>query len=169
MTEKTLILNASYEPIKFVDWKKAIALIFREKAEVVASYGRQIKSVSISIKTPKVIRLKTYIKLFGTLARRSYSKPAVHRRDNYTCQYCSIKLSSKESTIDHILPQSRGGLSTWTNTITSCGPCNNKKDNKTPAEANMKLLSVPCKPDLLQQFNDDLITQIDNLIQLSLS
>lgn len=164
MTEKTLILNASYEPIQFVDWKKAIALIFREKAEVVASYNKEIKSVSVSIKTPKVIRLKTYVKLLGTLARRSYSKPAVHRRDKYICQYCGIKLKSKEATIDHIMPQSRGGPSTWANTITSCGPCNNRKDNKTPEEANMKLLSVPGKPDLLQQFNDDITIQLDKLV-----
>jgi 5-methylcytosine-specific restriction endonuclease McrA len=165
MTDRTLVLNASYEPIQFVDWRRALALVFRDKAEVVASYdNKPIRSISTSIKTPKVVRLKTYIKLISNFVHRAYSKQAVHRRDGYICQYCGIQLTSKKATIDHIMPQSRGGRDTWKNTTTSCQKCNNKKDNMTPIEAGMKLLSVPDKPDLVKQLDVDLATQLKELI-----
>ena len=144
---KTLVLNASYEPIQVVEWRRAVSLIYREKAEVIAEHEETISSPSITINLPKVIRLKKYVNFITKIAKRPYSKTAVHKRDKYTCQYCGIVLVAKIATIDHILPSSRGGKSTWENTVTACQSCNCVKDNKTPQEAGMKLLSIPKRPD----------------------
>lgn len=116
------------------------------KAEIVETYDRIIRGVSISFQHPKVIKLVKYVKIKQRLQQAKYSRKNILARDKMICQYCAIKCTTKTATLDHIVPKSRGGENSWTNIVTCCKKCNNKKDNKTPAEARMKLLSVPTKP-----------------------
>jgi 5-methylcytosine-specific restriction endonuclease McrA len=116
------------------------------KAEIVETYDRVIRGVSITLQHPKVIKLVKYVKVKRKLQQAKYSRKNILARDKMICQYCGIKCTAKTATLDHVVPKSRGGENSWTNIVTSCKKCNNKKDNKTPAEARMKLLSVPKKP-----------------------
>lgn len=147
---RTLVLNSGFEPVKVVDWKRAIVMLLTEKAELIAAYQQRIRSVSNSFARPKVIRLKRYINTVKGLARQvPYSRVNVFKRDNYTCQYCSVDLTTRTATLDHIIPQSKGGKDSWENTVACCETCNRKKGNRTPEQAGMKLQKVPRKPNAL--------------------
>lgn len=147
----TLKLNADYTPISVVSWQEAVGLWYIGKAEMVEEYPDvKLRSPSIVVPCPSVIRLKDYVK------RRSnspvYSRANLFTRDNYTCQYCGQGFTDEDLTVDHISPKSRGGKRTWDNTTTSCFPCNSKKGDRTPEEAGMKLLSHPYKPKYSTNF-----------------
>lgn len=143
----TLLLNASFEPIKIISWQRAVTLMFLNKVEVVNSYERDIRSVSFAIKMPAVVRLLRYVKL----QRRHppLSRLNLLARDGFRCQYCERTLSYKEATIDHVLPRSQGGTTHWKNVVTACHPCNRKKGGRTPLQAHMKLLAEPHEPEWL--------------------
>lgn len=145
---KTLVLNASYEPIRMISWERAIYYLMTEKADVVSEYDRVVRSTSIAIKLPRVIKLKKYVKMANNLTHIRYSKRNILLRDKMKCQYCGIKCTNANATMDHIIPKSRGGGTSWTNIVTACHSCNNKKDNRTPSEAGMRLLSQPVKPKI---------------------
>ena len=143
MNQQVLLLNQSYEPMQICNMKRAIILLFLEKAHSVEQFDVEIHSVSASIKMPAVIRLFTYIKLPRNnivLTRKNILK-----RDSLACQYCGNK--SLPLTVDHIIPKVRGGVDSWENLTTACVICNNKKGNRTPREARMKLLSKPRVPN----------------------
>lgn len=142
------VLSKDYEPLTYCDVRKAVTLLYLNKAEAVKNTNLFIRSVSNAFQIPLVIRL-LYKTVKKFIPRVKYSRKSIHNRDNYTCQYCG---STKNLSVDHILPVSRGGLSTWENTVTACQPCNSKKGNKTPQEANMQLRSIPKKPNM----NDEL-------------
>jgi 5-methylcytosine-specific restriction endonuclease McrA len=153
---QVLVLNQSYEPISICSPQKAIILLFLQKAEMIANNHLTIRTVSDTYPFPTVIRLKRYIKF--PYKKVELSRKNIFRRDAHTCQYCG---STKELTIDHILPKSRGGADTWENLVAACKSCNNIKGDKTPQEANMSLLSKPSKPHhiiYLKQFT----TNLDN-------
>ncbi len=156
---RTLVLNAGYEPIKIVTWQRAVVLVMNEKAEMISSYGSKIRSVTRSFARPKVIRLKRYISVLRNISQSvPYSRINVFKRDEFFCQYCNDYLNSKTATLDHIVPQSRGGKNTWENTVCSCEPCNRQKGDRTPPEAGMKLRKTPKKPNpvkyILSQLGD---------------
>lgn len=135
---KVLVLNASYEPLNVCNWKRAVLLLFKGKAEKIEDNG---KVVHTSFKQPTVIRLRQYIKMPHKeipLTRRN-----LMYRDQYTCQYCQRK---EELTIDHVLPRSRGGIDSWENVVACCQRCNVKKGNMTPKEAKMELSKQPKAP-----------------------
>ena len=142
----TLVLNASYEPIRVVDLERAMYYLVTGKAEIVEAYDAVVRSMSLIWQHPKVIKLKKYVKLEKHIKGVKYSRKNVLVRDNMVCQYCGIKCTSKTATLDHIMPSSRGGKSSWENVVLSCGDCNNKKDNRTPREARMVLRTVPRRP-----------------------
>jgi 5-methylcytosine-specific restriction endonuclease McrA len=124
-------------------------MVLLEKAEVVSTYGdKMIRSVSKAFEMPKVIKLRRYINLAKNLSTIRYSRKNILIRDDNTCQYCAKRCTGKEATLDHVLPRSRGGGSSWTNIVLACRKCNGKKDNKTPKEAGMKLLKEPVKPKI---------------------
>lgn len=129
-TNKTiLVLNASYEPINFTNWKRAVVLVLKNKAQALSS---------------RVIRLLNYVKI--PIAKIMANKPSrnlIYKRDDYKCQYCG---SSKDLSIDHIIPKSRGGEDTWENMVAACFSCNSKKANRTPEEAKMTLTCTPKAP-----------------------
>lgn len=142
---RVLLLNASYEPIKLVTWKRALTLYFLEKVEVVDQYDVYVHSSFNRFQVPCIIRLKGFVKRRHRL-QATFSRTNVFRRDDHTCQYCCEIFAEKELTLDHVVPVSRGGKKTWENIVTACMKCNQKKANKTPKEARMKLLSQPKIP-----------------------
>ena len=145
--DSTLLLNASYEPIKIISWERAVTLCFLGKVEVVESYDREVRSVSLVVKVPAVVRLLRYIQLGKR--RPPLTRTNLLARDQYQCQYCGQPLSSADSTIDHIVPRSQGGTTMWTNVVIACHDCNRKKGGRTPVQAKMNLLKDPEVPDWL--------------------
>jgi len=144
---RTLVLNASYEPIQMVDWKEAITMIMKEKADIVSTYAdKMIRSAYEAFEMPKIIRLRKYVNVAKKATILRYSRRNILIRDNHKCQYCGKKCVGKDATLDHVLPSSRGGKSSWTNIVLACTKCNNKKDDRTPKEAGMILLREPVKP-----------------------
>lgn len=141
MYPQVLVLNASYEPIHLCDAKRAVVLIVKGIAKSEQDTPQFLRSPSVVFPVPAVIRLVHYVKI--PYKKRSYSKGHIFLRDNHTCQYCGNMQSNHLLTLDHILPQSRGGKSVWENLVTSCRKCNTQKGDRTPKEANMMLLNKP--------------------------
>lgn len=140
---KTLLLNNGYEPIRLISWKRAITLHFLGKGDILDFYEAPLRSRFIKMKMPAVIRLRRYHRC---RERVKLSRENIYARDQYKCQYCGEEFNSKDLTLDHIHPESRGGKNSWLNLVACCGPCNNKKDNRTPKEASMPLLRKPFVP-----------------------
>ena len=145
--EQTLLLNASYEPLKVVNWQKAITLWCQGKVEVIAVHDREIRAVSVSFKLPSVIRLLRFVKIKRRFDYVPFSRANIYARDNHTCQYCSDSLPTSELTFDHVVPVAQGGRKDWENIVTCCVTCNRKKGGRTPAEAGMRLQRTPRRPD----------------------
>jgi 5-methylcytosine-specific restriction endonuclease McrA len=143
-THQTLVLSQSYEPIKIVSWQRAITLLFLGKVEVIEQYDRDIKTTSLLIKIPAVVRLLNVFRRHKKPVK--FSRINIYGRDKYTCQYCGVKKSIGDLTYDHVVPRAQGGKTTWTNIATSCSDCNRHKANRTPSQAGMKLLKVPAQP-----------------------
>src|SRR3569832_1664716 len=138
--EQTLLLNATYEPLKVVHWQKAITLWCQGKVEVIAVHEREIRAVSVSFKLPSVIRLRRFDYV-------PFSRSNIYARDNHTCQYCNEPFPTAELTFDHVVPVAQGGRKDWENIVTCCISCNRRKGGRTPAEAGMHLKRVPKRPD----------------------
>ena len=151
---KTLKLDATYRPIGVVDCLEALVMCIVGKATAVEEYEEEISSPSITFKIPSVIVLKTVVKFISTGFRPSRNN--ILWRDKNQCQYCGVIESPRDMTIDHVIPRSRGGENTWSNLVTCCKRCNQKKGNRTPEEANMSLLNKPVKPrnSILRQISD---------------
>jgi 5-methylcytosine-specific restriction endonuclease McrA len=145
--EQVLLLNITYEPLKIINWKRAITLLFLEKVEVVEEYSREIHSVSFTIKLPSVVRLLMMVKKPKTPVK--FSRQNIYARDKYKCQYCGRRFPTEELTYDHIIPKSRGGKTKWKNIVTCCIQCNRKKGGRTNTEAGMKLIRKPSRPTWL--------------------
>lgn len=143
--EGTLLLNASYEPLSIINWRKAICLFFSEKVDIIETSSQKIRSSSITLEKPSVVRLRNYVKKRPT-RNVNFSRKNIYVRDSYTCQYCGKKEKEERLSFDHVIPSSKGGTTTWDNIVTCCIPCNTKKGSRTPEQANMTLLSVPHKP-----------------------
>ena len=138
-----LVLNQSYEPLHICNVKRAIILIFESKASVVLSVkGRVLRTVNNSYPVPSIIRLREYIRINLWLV--VLNKSNILKRDNYTCQYCGTQDS--KLTIDHIIPKALGGKDTWSNLVTACQECNNKKGHRSINEAGMTLEQRPRRP-----------------------
>ena len=139
---RTLVLNAGYEPLAVVSFKRALVLVMNEKATIVAADADNPVFGSMRAwDRPSVIILRRYVRV---PSGRSVpvSRRGVLRRDAHRCGYCG----SSANTIDHILPRSRGGKDSWENLIACCLPCNNSKGDKTPQEMNWKLRMNPKAP-----------------------
>jgi 5-methylcytosine-specific restriction endonuclease McrA len=107
-------------------------------------------SVSVAIKVPSVVRLVNYVKgLSGKRNIVKLTRKNILLRDNYTCQYCGLRSGPEKLNIDHVIPKGQGGKSDWNNLVASCVKCNNKKDCRTPKQADMAIRKKPRKPDFL--------------------
>ncbi|MDY6880003.1 MAG: HNH endonuclease [Desulfatiglans sp.] len=145
--EQVLLLNVTYEPLKIINWKKAITLLFLGKVEVLEEYGREIHSVSFTIQLPSVVRLLRMVKKPKTPVK--FSRQNIYARDKYRCQYCGNQFPPEELTYDHVIPKFRGGKTRWDNIVTCCIRCNRKKGGHTPREAGLKLIRKPYRPNWL--------------------
>lgn len=144
LTRKVLLLNASYEALGIVSVPRAVRLIWKESAEMVEQDGQAVlRSQRFVFPAPSVIRLITYVDVYGRQRRSSTKRTKILARDRYRCQYCGLRGSAFELTVDHILPVSRGGLSSAENLVAACFACNQRKGNRTPEEARMPLLKNP--------------------------
>jgi 5-methylcytosine-specific restriction endonuclease McrA len=165
LSRPTLVLNRNWMPIQTTTAKEAISLVAKGNASIIdpETYqvhtietwndvseakeifeGRAIRSQRLHLRAPEVIVLSEY----KGMGERSvvFSRRNIFKRDRYTCQFCNGQPGSKEMTIDHVMPKSRGGRSSWENCVLACIECNSRKADRTPAEAGMKLKTVPSKP-----------------------
>ena len=141
-----LMLNQSWEPLRLVSLKKAIMLLLQEKAELVEAAEQRLRAQHLAFAIPLVIRLVRYVSIKRGRRPVSCSRRGILLRDRDTCQYCGAMPGRKYLTIDHILPRSRGGVTSWENCVAACEACNHKKGGRTPAEAKMSLRSAPAAP-----------------------
>jgi len=146
-----LALNASYEPLTLVPTRRAIRLVLDRKAEILeVDGGREYRSESVSVPAPTVIRLVRFIHVPRRF-RRQVTNTFLFARDDYSCVYCGKHRSELRGrqflTRDHVVPTSRGGGNTWENVVTACSPCNNRKGNRLPEEAGMRLREARGEPN----------------------
>lgn len=139
---RVLVLNAAYEVLGLASIKRSVLLVLSGGAEMLSESGRYLHTPSTKVPVPSVIRLKRLVRRGPS--RVPLNRRNVLRRDRYTCQYCGRQGS--ELTVDHVLPKSRGGQSTWENLVAACRPCNLKKGDRTPEEAGMRLQKPPRVP-----------------------
>src|SRR5499427_5448170 len=136
-----LVLNASYEPINVCAARRAIVLVLKGVAMTEEENGHFLHAARLAVRLPSVIRLLEYRRI--PHQTRALSRKNILLRDRSTCQYCGEILPSSELTLDHVIPRSRGGASTWENLVACCHPCNRRKGNQLPTEAGMKLTREP--------------------------
>ncbi len=142
-----LVLNASYEAINICNLKRAITLIFKGVACAEEETEHEIRSASMIIRVPTVIRLLKFIRIPYRAVR--FSRRNVLLRDSYRCQYCGEQFTPALLTLDHVIPLSQGGKTQWDNVVTACKACNIKKANRRPSEAGMSLLRKPKAPPIV--------------------
>jgi 5-methylcytosine-specific restriction endonuclease McrA len=143
--EQVLLLNATFEPLKVIDWRRAIRLLTLGKVEVLEEYEKEIHAVTFAIKLPSVLRLFRFVRYRKKEIK--FSRVNIYARDGFRCQYCGEKFESQDLTFDHVVPRRYGGKTEWTNIVTACFRCNRAKGGGTLREAGFKLLKKPIKPD----------------------
>jgi 5-methylcytosine-specific restriction endonuclease McrA len=137
----TLLLNATYEPLCVVSSRRAIVLVLAEKAEPVDSSPEVVHAETVSLPVPVVVRLTRYVRV-PYPAQVPLSRRAVFTRDGQTCVYCG----SSATSIDHVVPRSRGGTHTWDNVVAACRRCNHTKADRSLAELGWVLPHPPRTP-----------------------
>ncbi len=140
---RVLILNASYEPLHVCSVKRAVALLMHEVAERVEESGKVLRSPNSVFPVPSVIRLRRFVRT-PFRQRVAFNRKNVFRRDEHVCQYCGRH--THDLTLDHVLPRSRGGPTSWENVVACCKGCNARKRDRTPDEARMHLRRKPFAP-----------------------
>jgi 5-methylcytosine-specific restriction endonuclease McrA len=155
---RVLILNASFEPLHVCSLKRAVALLMQEIAERVEDADRVLRSPTSIFAVPSVIRLRRYVKR-PHRQRVAFNRKNLFRRDDHTCQYCRAR--SNDLTLDHVMPRSRGGGTSWENVVACCRRCNALKRDRTPDEAGMSLTRKPVAPAFLFSSAYGLLPDID--------
>ena len=140
-----LVLNADYRPLSYYplslwSWQDAIKAVFLDRVNIVSEYDRAIASPSFTMRLPSVVSLKTYVKPSRIPA---FTRFNVFLRDRFACQYCGCR---EELTFDHVIPRSKGGLTTWENVVAACSPCNLRKGDRLPHEIEMLPFQRPFAP-----------------------
>ena len=143
MGGRVLVLNATYEPINVCTVRRAVVLLLKEKAELVERGRWELRSENSTLARPVVIRLMSYVNVPRDAHRRKITRRAVFARDSWTCQYCG---SRSNLTVDHVIPRSKGGSSSWENIVASCAPCNRRKGNALLGHSGMRLNKQPRTP-----------------------
>jgi 5-methylcytosine-specific restriction endonuclease McrA len=149
-----LTLNASFEPLALLPVRRALRLVIDRKAEILEiDEGRLFRSERRELPCPVVIRLVRYVHVPRKF-RRQVTNTFLFARDGYRCQYCGrgrSELRGREFlTRDHVIPLSRGGDNGWSNVVTCCSPCNNRKGSRLPEEAHMHPLHLPTEPNYVE-------------------
>jgi 5-methylcytosine-specific restriction endonuclease McrA len=138
-----LVLNATYEPINVCTVRRAVVLLLKEKAELVERSTWDLHAESVTFARPVVIRLVAYVKVPRDTHKRKITRRAVFARDGWTCQYCG---SRSNLTVDHVIPRSKGGGSSWENIVAACAPCNRRKGDHLPNAIGMVPRTPPRTP-----------------------
>ncbi len=138
-----LVLNATFEPINVCSVRRAVVLVLKQKAELVEEGAWALRSERATMSRPAVIRLVSYVRVPRDAHRRKITRRAVFARDGWTCQYCGAR---SNLTVDHVIPRCKGGTSTWENIVASCAPCNRRKGDRLPLQANMHPKTTPRAP-----------------------
>jgi len=141
-----LVLNAdfrplSYYPLSLWPWQEAVKAVFAERVTILAEYDARVRSQRMALRIPSVVVLKDYVK---PQKRVAFTRFNLFLRDEFCCQYCGAR---SELTFDHVLPRSRGGVTSWENVVAACAPCNLRKANKSLRQAGMALRHAPRVPD----------------------
>lgn len=142
LNHRVLLLNASWVPIKIIPMQRAIVLVIEDKAEIIEADRGLIRSPSITIPVPSVIRLHKYVYMPVKKRNIPISRRAILNRDSKECAYCG----KEADTIDHIHPRSKGGRHEWLNVIAACRKCNAKKGSKTLKDMGWHLRYEPIDP-----------------------
>ncbi len=174
LESSVLVLNKFFAAVHVVNAKRAFAMLCKESAEVVSIDGGQynlydfsswvdvsafkaecelpdddryesIKTFSLEVRVPKIIRLVVYDKL--PKATIKFNRKNIFARDKNRCQYCGKKVPTSELSLDHVIPRTQGGTSNWKNIVCACTNCNKHKGGRRPEEAGMKLICKPVKPN----------------------
>lgn len=138
---RSLVLNASEQPLAVVTARRAVVLVLKDKAEVIVSNGLIFRSERFQMEAPSVVRLRYFVKV-PYRAQAPLTRRAVFARDGWTCQYCG----SPAENLDHVVPRSRDGEHSWANVVAACRRCNSKKENRRPEEVGLRLLRRPFAP-----------------------
>jgi hypothetical protein len=170
LDSSVLVLNQHYAAVRVISARRAFCLLVKEIAEVVsvedqqflaydleswrevsqlrALYEREnhewVKCVRFELAVPRIVRLLFYDRLPRTNVK--FTRRNIYARDSNRCQYCGKRFATSELSLDHVVPRSRGGVSSWANTVCCCVKCNVRKGGRTPYEARMKLVRQPVKP-----------------------
>jgi 5-methylcytosine-specific restriction endonuclease McrA len=156
-----LVLNRVYQPVHITSVRRAFAMLYQGAARAIdaqfqtfdfdswsalsaAAHEDAIGAVGRRIRVPRVIVLLAYDRM--PRARVRFSRFNIYARDDNTCQYCGQRWARADLNLDHVVPRSRGGSTTWENVVCSCVPCNLRKGGRTPEEAGMRLLRAPARP-----------------------
>lgn len=196
MTGEVLKLNAAYMPLGIINWQTAVRDWMNGEVEVLDSYEDRIlytgyranepviakkdenfvKTIyndkldnwTTAMQMPAVIRVASFTVPKGKDVRfyQAFTRKNIYERDHGVCQYCGKPVSFKAFTFDHVIPKSRGGLTTWNNIVCSCLTCNAHKANKTPKEANMKLRQKPFAPLLADNFQDGILNRMRSVSRI---
>ena len=161
LSTSVLVLNRLYQPVHVTSVRRALILLYRGAAKAVdeqyqtfdfeswaeltaALHEECIGTPHKRLRVPRVILLQAYDHL--PRARVRFSRLNIYARDHNTCQYCGRTPSRAELNLDHVVPRSRGGVTSWENVVCSCVPCNLRKGGRTPDEARMRLKRQPVRP-----------------------
>ena len=141
---RVLVLNASYEPINVCTVRRAAVLVLKERAEIVERAEQSLHAERLTMPRPAVIRLRAYVRIPRDAHRRKITRRAVFARDRWTCQYCGTERHGL--TVDHVIPRSKGGSSSWDNIVAGCAPCNRRKGDRLPSQVDMHPRRRPAAP-----------------------
>ena len=149
----TLVLNADYRPLSYYplslwSWQDAVKAVFLDRVNIVSEYDHAVRSPSTEFKIPSVVSLKNYVK---PVRYPAFTRFNVFLRDKFECQYCG---SMNELTFDHLIPRSKGGVTSWENVITACSPCNLRKGNKYADAIGMNPRMKPYQPTVYDLHNN---------------
>lgn len=158
--QRALLVDKNYMALAVIDWKRALRLLVKGKAENVETESKILIQGATTFSLSTILRLVVDIPWRVYQSRLKFSRRNVMIRDDWTCQYCSEKLSKTGGTIDHVIPKAKGGKTDYLNCVASCKSCNNKKANKLLEELGMQLIKKPKKPNFMVMYrkylNDDL-------------
>ena len=140
-----LVLNADFRPLSWYPlslwpWQEAIKAVCLDRVQILAEYDAVVRSQKSEFRIPSVVVLKEFVK---PQKRVAFTRFNLFLRDEFCCQYCGAK---GDLTFDHVLPRSKGGVTSWENVVAACSPCNLKKANKTLKQVGMVLKKPPCAP-----------------------
>ena len=139
---RVLLLNQTYEPLGTVSVARAVIMTIKGTVTVEELDGeRVLRSARTEFPVPSVVRRRIYINLRQRREASGMKRARIYMRDKFRCQYCGVKKTAGDLTLDHILPRSRGGDNSPMNIVTACVVCNNRKGSRTPSEARMPLLT----------------------------